>query len=125
MSPVVDIMGAIYYNGPLACETKTSEQRKRISNASSRKKRVEKGVKGCTKDMVKKFLREQLAPKIKDTKLKDVIACIDKGLAFKEVEAKEQFRLGGAQNLKHVWILPRNTAKYATQTTHARKETKD
>jgi hypothetical protein len=108
--PRVDIMGAISYNGPLACETKTSDQRKAIPNPKKNKV----GVKGYTKGMVKKFLKDKLAPKIKEMKTKEVIVCMDKGLAFKEEEAKEQLRVGGAQNVKHVWIFPTNTAKYVS-----------
>src|SRR5437763_15960139 len=78
--PRVDIMGAISWNGPLACETKTSKQRKKIRNLRTRKL----GVKGYTKPMVKDFLSNQLAPKIEDMKAKEVIVCMDKGLAFKE-----------------------------------------
>ena len=37
---------------------------------------------------------------------------MDKGLAFKEEEAKEQFRLGGTKKVKDVWILP--TAKFVS-----------
>ena len=108
--PRVDAMGAISYNTPLACETKTSTQRKSIQNSRKRKR----GVKGYTKDMVKKFLRNKLAPKIQGMGVRKVIVCMDKGLAFKEEEAKEQFRLGGAHNVNNVWILPTNTAKYVS-----------
>lgn len=107
--PRVDIMGAISYNGPLACETKTSKQRKAIPNP---RKKGKLGVKGYTKGMVKDFLKDQVAPKIKDMKVKKVIVCIDKGLAFKEEEAKEQLRLGGAKNLDDVWIMATNIAKH-------------
>jgi hypothetical protein len=108
--PRVDIMGAISFNGPLACETKTSSQRKAIPNPRKRKM----GVKGYTKDMVKKFLRNQLAPEIEAMETKEVIVCMDKGLSFKEEEVKEEIRLGGAKNLKDVWILPTNTAKFVS-----------
>lgn len=108
--PRVDIMGAISYNGPLACETKTSEQRRAIPNTRTKKT----GVKGYTKGMVKDFLRTCLAPKIQAMPVKNVIVCMDKGLAFKEAEAKKEFRLGGAKNIKDVWILPKNTAKYVS-----------
>ena len=37
---------------------------------------------------------------------------MDKGLSFKPEEAKEELKLGGAENLKDVWILPTNTAKF-------------
>jgi hypothetical protein len=108
--PRVDIMGAISYYAPLAVETKTSKQRRATPNP--RKGKI--GVKGYTKDMVKNFLKDKLAPKIKDMKVKEVIVCMDKGLSFKEKEAKEQLLLGGAQNVRHVWILPTNTAKYVS-----------
>jgi hypothetical protein len=108
--PRIDIMGAISYNGPLACETKTSKQRRAIPNPRKGKK----GVKGYTKAMVKNFLRNKLSPKIQDMKAKEVIVCMDKGLAFKEDEAKEQFRAGGTRKVKAVWILPTNTAKYVS-----------
>ena len=67
-----------------------------------------------TKDMVKKFLKNQLAPQSEAMKLKEVIVCMDKGLSFKQKEAKEEIRLGGAKNLKDVWILPTNTAKFVS-----------
>lgn len=108
--PRIDIMGAISYDGPLVCETKTSKQRKTIPNS----KKGKKGVKGYTKAMVKNFLKNKLSPKIQDMKAKEVIVCMDKGLAFKEEEAKKQFRDGGAQKVKAVWILPTNTAKYVS-----------
>jgi hypothetical protein len=92
--PRVDIMGAISYTSPLACETKTSKQRKNYLNPRKLSKKNKKGVKGYTKQMVKDFLRLKLAPKIKEMKAKKIIVCMDKGLAFKEEEAKEQFRLG-------------------------------
>src|SRR3954454_14220407 len=72
------------------------------------------GVKGYTKDMVKKFLKNQLAPQIEAMKVKEVIVCMDKGLSFKPEEAKEELKLGGAENLKDVWILPTNTAKFVS-----------
>ncbi len=103
-------MGAISYNAPLACETKTSEQRKKVANPKKQKM----GVRGYTKDMVKKFLRTQLAPKIREMKTKEVIVCMDKGLSFKAEEAKNELRLGGAENVKDVWILPTNTAKHVS-----------
>jgi hypothetical protein len=108
--PRVDIMGAINYDMPLACETKTSSQRKSTKN----KKTGKKGVKGYTKEMVKKFLKNKLAPKIQTMKARKVIVCMDKGLAFKEDEAKEQLRLGGAQNVDKIWILPKDAAKYVS-----------
>ena len=108
--PRVDIMGAIGYNGPLACETKTSEQRRAIWNPWKKKY----GVRGYAQDMVQNFLRTDLAPKIHSMNVEKVIVCMDKGLAFKEEEAKKEFRLGGAANIKEVWILPKNTAKYVS-----------
>ena len=69
----------------LLCETKTSGQRKAISNPKKRKK----GVKGYTKPMVKNFLKNELAPKIMEMKVKYMIVCMDKELAFKAEEAKE------------------------------------
>ena len=92
--PRIDIMGAISYDGPLICETKTSKQRQNISNPRNGKK----GVKGYTKAMVKNFLKNKLSPKIQDMKAKEVIVCMDKGLAFKEEEAKKQFIAGGTQS---------------------------
>jgi hypothetical protein len=103
--PRVDIMGAIGYDAPLACETKTSKQRRSIPNP--RKGKI--GVKGYTKPMVKNFLRKKLAPKIKEMKVKEVVVCMDKGLSQ---EAKEELWAGGAQNVKEICILPTNTAKY-------------
>ena len=102
--PRVDIMGAINYDKPLACETKTSTQRKSTKNKRTKKK----GVKGYTKEMVKKFLKNKLAPQIQAMEARKVIVCMDKGLAFKEEEAKEQLRLGGAQNVDKIWILPKD-----------------
>jgi transposase len=52
--PRVDMYGAIAYTGPLTCETVTSTQRKEIVNTRTKKK----GVKGYTKSMPKKFLKE-------------------------------------------------------------------
>jgi hypothetical protein len=108
--PRVDIMGAICFNKPLACETKTSKQRKAIPNP--RKRKI--GVKGYTKNMVCDFLRNELAPKIKELNVKNVVVCMDKGLSFKEEEARQQLLDGGAQNVKKVWILPTNVAKYVS-----------
>ena len=108
--PRVDIIGAVGYNAPLACETKTSSQRRAIPNPKKRKT----GVKGYTKAMVKDFLQSELAPKIMNMKVKDVVVCMDKGLAFKEEEAKEQFTAAGAKNVKKVLILPTNTAKHVS-----------
>jgi hypothetical protein len=108
--PRVDIMGAISYNAPLVCETKTSKQRRTAMNP----KKGKKGVKGYTKPMVKNFLRKKLAPKIQSMEVEKVIVCMDKGLSFKEEEAKEQLTLGGAQNVHAVWILPKDTAKYVS-----------
>lgn len=108
--PRVDIIGAVSYNAPLACETKTSTQRRKIPNPKKKKT----GVKGYTKPMVKNFLKNKLAPKIMDMKIKDVVVCMDKGLSFKEEEAKEQLEAGGAQNVKEVLILPTNTAKHVS-----------
>ena len=96
--PRVDIMGAVGYHAPLACETKTSAQRRVIPNL--KKKKI--GVKGYTKPMVKNFLKNELAPKISDMKVKNVIVCMDNGLSFKAEEAKEQLTAGGAQNSKGV-----------------------
>ena len=62
--PRVDMYGAITYTGPLVCETVTSTQRKAIVNTRTGKK----GVRGYTKSMVKKFLKEKLAPQIKRRK---------------------------------------------------------
>jgi hypothetical protein len=73
-------MGAISYYAPLAVETKTSKQRRATPNP--RKGKI--GVKGYTKDMVKNFLKDKLAPKIKDMKVKEVIVCMDKGLFLKK-----------------------------------------
>ena len=64
--------------------------------------------------MVKNFLKNKLAPKIKSMEVQKVIVCMDKGLAFKEQEAKEQLRLGGAHNVEKIWILPKDTAKYVS-----------
>jgi hypothetical protein len=108
--PRVDVFGAISFNGPLTCETVTSSQRKQIINARTGKK----GVKGYTKNMVKKFLKKQLAPEIKAMGVKKVIVCMDKGLAFKEEEAKQQLQAGGAMNVDQVWILPTNIAKHVS-----------
>ena len=64
--------------------------------------------------MVKKFLRKKLAPRIKEMKVEGVVVCMDKGLSFKEEEAKEELWAGGAQNVKEVCILPTSTAKYVS-----------
>lgn len=106
--PRVDIFGAVGFNEPLACETATSTQRKRITNTRTGKR----GVKGYTKNMVKTFLRTKLAPKIKANGLKKVIVCMDKGLAFKEAEVLEELHAGGANGVEQAWIFPTNTAKH-------------
>ena len=64
--------------------------------------------------MVKKYLKNKLAPQIQAMEARKVIVCMDKGLAFKEEEAKEQLRLGGAHNVDKILILPTNTAKYVS-----------
>jgi hypothetical protein len=74
--PRVDMYGAISYTGPLVCETVTSTQRKTIINARTGKK----GVRGYTKSMLKKFLREKLAPKIRRMEEREVIIGLDKDL---------------------------------------------
>ena len=56
--------------------------------------------------MLIEFLIKQLAPKIEEMKAKDVILCMDKGLAFKKEEAKAALELGGTRKVKEVWILP-------------------
>jgi len=106
--PRVDMYGAIAYTGPLACETVTSTQRKDIVNT----RRKKKGVKGYTKSMLKKFLKEKLAPKIKRMKEKDVIIGLDKGLHMKKEEVLQELKDGGAKNILDAWIFPTSTAKY-------------
>jgi len=106
--PRVDMYGAIAYTGPLACETVTSTQRKGIVNTRTGKK----GVRGFTKSMVKKFLREKVAPQIKRMKEKNVIIGMDKGLALKREEVIEELEGGGARNIHNAWPFPTSTAKY-------------
>jgi hypothetical protein len=106
--PRVDMYGAIAYTGPLACETVTSTQRKAIVNTRTGKK----GVRGYTKSMLRKFLKEKLAPKIKRMKEKQVIIGLDKGLALKKEEVLEDIQAGGAKNIHDAWIFPTSTAKY-------------
>ena len=67
--PRVDMYGAIHYSGPLVCETVTSTQRKTIINTRTGKK----GVRGYTKSMLKRFLKEKLAPAIKKIKEKRLL----------------------------------------------------
>jgi hypothetical protein len=100
--------GAIAYTGPLTCETVTSTQRKEIVNTRTKKK----GVKGYTKSMLKKFLKEKLAPKIKRMKEKDVVIGLDKGLHMKREEVLQELKDGGAKNILDAWIFPTSTAKY-------------
>ena len=106
--PRVDMYGAIAYTGPLVCETVTATQRKAIMNPRTKKK----GVRGYTKSMLRKFLQEKLAPKIKKMKVKKVIIGLDKGLAMKRDEVLEDIQGGGAKNLHDAWIFPTSTAKY-------------
>ena len=77
-----------------------SKLKEKQETAEKRSERIHEGY-------GEKFLKDKLAPKIADMEVKKVILCIDKGLAFKEEEAKEQLRLGGATNVTEVWILPR------------------
>ena len=98
--PRVDMYGAIAYTGPLVCETVTSTQRRTIVNTRTGKK----GVKGYTKSMLREFLKEKLAPKIKRMKEKQVIIGLDKGLALKKEEVLEDIKAGGAKNIHDVWI---------------------
>jgi DDE superfamily endonuclease len=106
--PRVDMYGAIAYTGPLACETVTSTQRKGIVNTRTRKK----GVRGYTKSMVKNFLKEKLAPRVKRLKEQDVIIGLDKGLAVKREEVLQALEDGGARNIRDAWTFPTSTAKY-------------
>ena len=39
---------------------------------------------------------------------------MDKGLTSKEEEAKNEFKLGGTDKVKEIWILPTNTAKFVS-----------
>lgn len=104
----IDMYGAIGYKGPLVCETVTSTQRKFIVNTRTKKK----GVKGYTKSMLRKFIKEKLAPKIKRMKEKQVIIGLDKGLAITKEEVLEDLQAGGAKNVHDAWIFPTSTAKY-------------
>ena len=81
----VDIYGAVSGSGP--CETKTSQERRAITNQKTGKK----GVKGYTKAMLKDFLTKKLAPKLK-AKREKMTVCMDKCLALKKDEAKEALR---------------------------------
>ena len=72
-----------------------------------------KGVKGYTKPMLKDFLTKKLAPKLK-AKREKMTVCMDKGLALDEDEAKEALRKGGARNIRSIWILPTNSAKFVS-----------
>jgi hypothetical protein len=103
--PRIDMFGAIWYSG----ETVTSQQRREIVNQRTGKK----GVKGYTKSMVTKFIEKKLAPKIKKLE-REIIVCMDKGLAFREDEVKEAIIRGGATNLHAAWIFPTNTAKFVS-----------
>ena len=60
----------------------------RVVNTRTKKK----GVKGYTKSMLKKFLKEKLAPKIKRMKEKDVVIGLDKGLHMKKEEVRVERR---------------------------------
>lgn len=106
--PRVDMYGAISYTGPLACETVTSTERKTIVNTRTGKK----GVKGYTKSMLRKFLQEKLAAKLKRMKADQVIIGLDKGLNLKKEEVLEDVQAGGAKNISDAWIFPTSTAKY-------------
>ena len=105
----VDMYGAVSGSGPVACETKTSQERRAITNQKTGKK----GVKGYTKAMLKDFLTKKLAPKLK-AKREKMTVCMDKGLALKKDEAKEALQKGGARNIQDIWILPTNSAKFVS-----------
>lgn len=106
--PRVDMYGAVSYTGPLACETVTSVERKAIVNTRTGKK----GVKGYTKSMLRKFLKDKLAPKIKRMNEEQVIIGLDKGLHLKREEVLEDIKAGGAKNIHDAWVFPTSTAKY-------------
>jgi hypothetical protein len=106
--PRVDMYGAITYTGPLVCETVTSTQRKTIINTRTGKK----GVRGYTKAMLKKFLKEKLAPKIRRMKEKEVVIGLDKGLAISREEVLQEIKAGGAKNIHDAWVFPTSTAKF-------------
>jgi len=108
--PRIDIMGAICYHGPLACETKTSKQRQATPNPKTRKR----GVKGYTKPMVKNFLRIKLSPKIQDMKAKEVITWI-KGSPSKRKRQGSNSGLEGLRKSRlygfYLLILPSMSAR--------------
>lgn len=106
--PRVDMYGAINYSGPLVCETVTSTQRKTIINTRTGKK----GVRGYTKSMLKRFLKEKLAPEIKKIKEKKIIIGLDKGLALSREEVLQEIKAGGASNIGDAWVFPTSTAKF-------------
>ncbi len=106
--PRVDMYGAITYTGPLVCETVTSTQRKTIINTRTGKK----GVRGYTKSMLKRFLKEKLAPKIRRMEEKEVVIGLDKGLAMSREEVLQEIKAGGARNIHDAWIFPTSTAKF-------------
>ena len=80
---------------PLAWEIKTSKQRKVIPNPKKEKKRSER-------IYTKSLSKMKQHPNFKCGN-GGCDSLYDKGLAFKREEAKEQFALGRAQNVKDIW----------------------
>src|SRR6266487_1687680 len=71
-----------------------------------------RGVKGYTKSMLKKFLREKLAPKIRRMEEREIIIGLDKGLALSREEALQEIKAGKARNISDAWVFPTLTAKF-------------
>lgn len=98
--PRMDMLAAVGYAGPLAATVITAEQRR------------EAGVRGVTKDRVKQFLREDLAPSLSGRGDYKWVISMDKGLNFKVAEVKTELKQGGVKHVQDVWLLPTGTAKF-------------
>lgn len=97
--PRIDFVGAVSAEGPVASMTMTSSDRK------------EEKIKGIRKPQMKRFLRDELGPKLAEDNLDDAIIVLDKGLNMKRAEVKQELEAGGAE-IEDVWILPTGTAKH-------------
>ena len=62
--------------------------------------------------MLKRFLKEKLAPEIKKIKEKKIIIGLDKGLALTREEVLQEIKAGGASNIGDAWVFPTSTAKF-------------
>lgn len=97
--PRVDFVGAVNWDGPIAPAATTPKDRK-VDEVS-----------GYTKTLMLDWITESLSGPISEMNSKEVVVCMDKGLSLTEEEVKEELIDGGADNVKHVWIMPTNGGK--------------